>query len=245
MYKHLFQGAQRLSLNIFQVLAPNPCRQGCASCGTTWQREDLWVPAACCAKAPVCKAGLTILHGARSCANTVSSPLFCQPSSGCARCSSHGRKACPQLATCAGAHMAAIHVLQGASLPQLGVRQQSWVMQVCGKRRGVYAWHRELAQQVADSCSCLRKLYKLRVACVVGGSDRAAQLQSLAGKPDIIVATPGRLTDLADSASSALRESPACPATSCLSSRSAYPSHAQCTSQMFTHACRTHMQHYP
>lgn len=71
-------------------------------------------------------------------------------------------------------------------------------------------WHRELAQQVSDSCSCLRKLYKLRVACVVGGSDRAAQLQSLAGKPDIIVATPGRLTDLADSASSALREFPIC-----------------------------------
>ncbi|CAL5229519.1 g12859 [Coccomyxa viridis] len=63
---------------------------------------------------------------------------------------------------------------------------------------------RELAQQVADSCSSLRKLYKLRVACIVGGSDRAAQAQSLAGKPDIIVATPGRLIDLADSADSAL-----------------------------------------
>ncbi len=70
--------------------------------------------------------------------------------------------------------------------------------------------YRELAQQVADSCSSLRKLYKLRVACIVGGSDRAAQAQSLAGKPDIIVATPGRLIDLADSADSALSESPVC-----------------------------------
>ena len=70
----------------------------------------------------------------------------------------------------------------------------------------MHAWRRELAQQVADSCSSLRKLYKLRVACIVGGSDRAAQARSLAGRPDFIVATPGRLIDLADSASSALSE---------------------------------------
>lgn len=63
--------------------------------------------------------------------------------------------------------------------------------------------HRELVQQVADSCSSLRKLYKLKVACILGGSDRAAQAQSLAGSPDIIVATPGRLLDLAN-ASNAL-----------------------------------------
>lgn len=44
----------------------------------------------------------------------------------------------------------------------------------------------------------------------MGGSDRAAQAQSLAGKPDIIVATPGRLIDLADSADSALSMSPVC-----------------------------------
>ena len=80
----------------------------------------------------------------------------------------------------------------------------------------MHVQHRELAQQVADSCSSLRKLYKLRVACVVGGSDRAAQAQSLAGKPNIIVATPGRLIDLADSADSALSKSHVCLST-CLS----------------------------
>ena len=51
-------------------------------------------------------------------------------------------------------------------------------------------------QQVAVSCSSLRKLYKLKVASIFGGSDRAAQAHSLAGSPDIIVATPGRLVDL-------------------------------------------------
>ena len=51
-------------------------------------------------------------------------------------------------------------------------------------------------QQVAVSCSSLRKLYKLKVASIFGGSDRAAQAHSLAGSPDILVATPGRLLDL-------------------------------------------------
>ena len=51
-------------------------------------------------------------------------------------------------------------------------------------------------QQVAVSCSSLRKLYKLKMASIFGGSDRAAQAHSLAGSPDILVATPGRLVDL-------------------------------------------------
>ena len=51
-------------------------------------------------------------------------------------------------------------------------------------------------QQVAVSCSSLRKLYKLKVASIFGGSDRAAQAHSLAESPDILVATPGRLVDL-------------------------------------------------
>ena len=51
-------------------------------------------------------------------------------------------------------------------------------------------------QQVAVSCSSLRKLYKLKVVSIFGGSDRAAQAHSLAGSPDILVATPGRLVDL-------------------------------------------------
>lgn len=51
-------------------------------------------------------------------------------------------------------------------------------------------------QQVAVSCSALRKLYKLKVVSIFGGSDRAVQAHKLAGSPDIVVATPGRLVDL-------------------------------------------------
>lgn len=70
-----------------------------------------------------------------------------------------------------------------------------------------YTWcYRELAQQVAESSSSLRKLYKLKVACIFGGGDRDAQAHSLAGSPDIIIATPGRLLDLAEGCSATLRE---------------------------------------
>ena len=66
--------------------------------------------------------------------------------------------------------------------------------------------HRELAQQVAESCSSLRKLYNFKVACIFGGGNRASQAQELTGRPDIVVATPGRLLDLAEHASGALSE---------------------------------------
>ncbi len=57
---------------MLQVLASNPRWQGCASCGPTWQREDLWIPAAGFAKAHICKEELTGSHSAHSGADTVS-----------------------------------------------------------------------------------------------------------------------------------------------------------------------------
>ena len=55
---------------------------------------------------------------------------------------------------------------------------------------------RELAMQIAD---VLRKLTvhspMIRSALLIGGSDMKSQLRALAGKPRIIVATPGRLND--------------------------------------------------
>lgn len=59
---------------------------------------------------------------------------------------------------------------------------------------------------MAESCSSLRKLYNFKVACIFGGGNRASQAQELTGRPDIVVATPGRLLDLAEHASGALSE---------------------------------------
>ncbi|BDA50781.1 probable DEAD-box ATP-dependent RNA helicase 20 [Coccomyxa sp. Obi] len=57
---------------------------------------------------------------------------------------------------------------------------------------------RELAQQVAASCRNLKGLFNLQTACIFGGGDRSAQEASIKKKPDIVVATPGRLLDFTD-----------------------------------------------
>lgn len=57
---------------------------------------------------------------------------------------------------------------------------------------------RELAQQIADECDRLTSLCQPRLEChvAVGGSNKKAVLgKFLKGKPSILVATPGRLTD--------------------------------------------------
>ena len=62
----------------------------------------------------------------------------------------------------------------------------------------VMAPTRELAQQIADECDKLTSLCQPRLEChiAVGGSNKKALLgKFLKGKPAILVATPGRLTD--------------------------------------------------
>lgn len=59
----------------------------------------------------------------------------------------------------------------------------------------VLAPTRELAYQIADTFTALGGGIGVRVAVIVGGMDNMAQAVSLAKKPHVIVATPGRLQD--------------------------------------------------
>lgn len=56
---------------------------------------------------------------------------------------------------------------------------------------------RELAQQIAEGLSSFAKYKKkLKVECVYGGAPISVQIKKLKSKPQVIVATPGRLVDL-------------------------------------------------
>lgn len=55
---------------------------------------------------------------------------------------------------------------------------------------------RELAMQVNDSITALGDAVKLRSQVLCGGVDKEAQIQHLQQRPEIVVATPGRLLDL-------------------------------------------------
>jgi len=68
-----------------------------------------------------------------------------------------------------------------------------------GRPRGlVLVPTRELAMQVADELRPLADAVGLRVAAVFGGAPYGGQLAALRRGIDIVVATPGRLTDLID-----------------------------------------------
>lgn len=54
---------------------------------------------------------------------------------------------------------------------------------------------RELAFQINEVFDALGKSIALHTTCVVGGIDMVTQAVSLAKKPHVIVATPGRLVD--------------------------------------------------
>jgi len=56
---------------------------------------------------------------------------------------------------------------------------------------------RELAAQVADSARSYGRHSRLRTAVVFGGVSDKPQIEALAGGCDLLVATPGRLLDLA------------------------------------------------
>ncbi|MFI3263941.1 MAG: DEAD/DEAH box helicase [Rikenellaceae bacterium] len=60
----------------------------------------------------------------------------------------------------------------------------------------VLAPTRELAQQIAQVCSCLGETLSLKCSVIVGGVGYDEQRKSLSQNPEIIIATPGRLIDL-------------------------------------------------
>jgi len=55
---------------------------------------------------------------------------------------------------------------------------------------------RELAQQVTDALTPYARALRLRLATVVGGMSIGRQASALRGGAEVVVATPGRLTDL-------------------------------------------------
>ena len=65
-----------------------------------------------------------------------------------------------------------------------------------GPRALVMAPTRELALQTRESIDAYGKYLRLSSAVVLGGAPMARQVQALARRPDVLVATPGRLLDL-------------------------------------------------
>ena len=66
---------------------------------------------------------------------------------------------------------------------------------------------RELAMQVADHLSALCEGTPLRVVAIVGGLSSEKQARLLRARPDVVVATPGRLWDLASHGAAAASSS--------------------------------------
>ncbi|KAJ1733759.1 ATP-dependent RNA helicase, partial [Coemansia biformis] len=78
-------------------------------------------------------------------------------------------------------------------LQQVSKRQGAWT----GPTGLVLAPTRELAIQVKNHLVAMARFNKARVAVIVGGMSQAKQERLLNSQPDIIVATPGRLWELA------------------------------------------------
>ena len=57
---------------------------------------------------------------------------------------------------------------------------------------------RELAQQISENFTTYNKFHKLSHAVLIGGESMPDQQRSLSKHPDVIIATPGRLIDMAD-----------------------------------------------
>ena len=57
---------------------------------------------------------------------------------------------------------------------------------------------RELAAQIAESAAALTADGQLRTACIFGGTSMGRDRKQLSGEVDLLVATPGRLTDHMD-----------------------------------------------
>ena len=67
-----------------------------------------------------------------------------------------------------------------------------------GPRALVLTPTRELAQQVGDVLATYARSSKLRATALYGGAPYGPQLKALASKPDVLIATPGRLLDHLD-----------------------------------------------
>ena len=59
----------------------------------------------------------------------------------------------------------------------------------------LYHYYRELAYQIADQFRALGKPIGLKEAVVIGGLDMMKQALTLAERPHVVIATPGRLAD--------------------------------------------------
>ena len=57
---------------------------------------------------------------------------------------------------------------------------------------------RELAQQISENFTTYNKFHKLSQSVLIGGESMPDQQRSLSKHPDVIIATPGRLIDMAD-----------------------------------------------
>jgi ATP-dependent RNA helicase RhlE len=65
---------------------------------------------------------------------------------------------------------------------------------------------RELAMQVEEMLMLIGKSFNLKIALIIGGAAVGPQLQALRRHPHVIVATPGRLTDLMNQGKCPLKE---------------------------------------
>src|SRR5262249_56010606 len=57
---------------------------------------------------------------------------------------------------------------------------------------------RELARQVAEAFDAFGRFQEIGVAVLIGGESMGPQVAALQRKPDVVVATPGRLLDHLD-----------------------------------------------
>ena len=57
---------------------------------------------------------------------------------------------------------------------------------------------RELASQIGEDIRSLARFTRIKVATVFGGVSLNTQIAALRGRPQIVVACPGRLLDLLD-----------------------------------------------
>ncbi|WP_345710638.1 DEAD/DEAH box helicase, partial [Kineococcus glutinatus] len=95
----------------------------------------------------------------------------------------------------------------GFGLPLIAGLARGDRSRVAGAPRGlVLVPTRELAMQVADALRPLADPLGLRLACVVGGVPYARQIAALQRGVDILIATPGRLTDLVERQACTLAE---------------------------------------